>query len=110
MAKKTIVTLIDDIDGKEIADNGQTLAFSFRATSYEIDLSERNAKKLATTLSPYIAAARTVGGRRAPSTNVGADRSQSAAMREWATSHGYNVSKRGRIGQEIQDAFHNASK
>jgi hypothetical protein len=36
------------------------------------------------------------------------DREQTAAMREWARANGYDVSSRGRIPTEIQDAYHKA--
>jgi hypothetical protein len=42
MAKKVTVSLIDDFDGKQ-AD--ETVQFGLDGVSYEIDLSEKNAKK-----------------------------------------------------------------
>ena len=48
MAKKVTVSLIDDFDGKQ-AD--ETVQFGLDAVSYEIDLAEKNAKKMPRTCS-----------------------------------------------------------
>ena len=59
MAKTMIVTTTDDIDGSKGA---QTVAFTFDGTSYEIDLSKKNATALAKALQPYIDAGRKMRG------------------------------------------------
>ncbi|HEX9302514.1 MAG TPA: histone-like nucleoid-structuring protein Lsr2, partial [Casimicrobiaceae bacterium] len=43
MAKKVQVTLVDDIDGGNAV---ETIGFALDGSSYEIDLSKSNAKKL----------------------------------------------------------------
>ncbi len=53
MAQKVEVLLVDDIDGGE-AD--ETVSFSLDGTSYEIDLSKKNAAKLRNGLEPFWAA------------------------------------------------------
>lgn len=55
MSKKTVITLIDDIDGTEAI---ETITFTLDGTSYEIDLSAENAGKFRFALEPYTAAAR----------------------------------------------------
>jgi Lsr2 len=109
VARKEVVKFIDDLDGEVIDRGGQTFAFAYRGAQYEIDLGERNAQKFAEALEPYVAAARRIGDERpkAPS-SVRIDRTQLAAMRSWAKNHGYQVSDRGRVSQEIQDAYHSA--
>ena len=107
MARKEVVKLIDDLDGEEIDRGGQTFAFAYRGASYEIDLSERNAQKFAEALQPYLAAARRIdGGRPKAPSSAPIDKTQLAAMRSWAKNHGYQVSDRGRVSKEIQDAYH----
>lgn len=109
MARKEVVKFIDDLDGEEIDQGGQTLAFGYRGASYEIDLSEKNAQRFAEALAPYVSAARRVdGGRAKASTSTPVDKTQLAAMRSWAKNHGYQVSDRGRVSQQIQDAYHAA--
>ncbi len=54
MAQRVITRLVDDLDGSELAEGrGKTVRFGFDGVSHEIDLSEKNAKKLKQTLDPY---------------------------------------------------------
>jgi hypothetical protein len=47
MARKVTVSLIDDVDGKTVAD--ETVEFAVDGVSYQIDLSSTNAKSSETT-------------------------------------------------------------
>jgi hypothetical protein len=49
---QTIVELIDDIDGSKAE---ETIAFSFDGTSYEIDLSKKNARALRSDIGKWTA-------------------------------------------------------
>lgn len=60
MAKKIVVSLIDDIDGSEGAD---TVSFGLDGVSYEIDLAEANADTLRGALGPYVEHGLRVSGR-----------------------------------------------
>jgi uncharacterized protein YaeQ len=107
MAKKVTVSFVDDLDGKITAD--ETVAFTLDGVTYEIDLSTKNAKKLRAAVQPWIEAGRRVRGRRRSSA-VAASRTtiaprESAAIRVWARSHGYQVASRGRIPAGVVDAF-----
>lgn len=119
MAQKTVVTLIDDLDEGE-AD--QTVEFGLDGVTYEIDLSEKNASGLRDTLADYVAHARRTSGRRTSprrgngrrattssggAGTTGADREQNKAIRNWARTHGYEVSERGRIPSTVSEAYHN---
>ena len=109
MAQRTIIKLVDDLDNKEIEDDGQTVSFSYNGVQYEIDLSEKNAKKLGDALAPFVSAARRVGGLEARgSSSTKTDKHQLGAMREWARQHGMKVSNRGRVSQEVQNAYNSA--
>ena len=57
MAQRTIIKLVDDLDNKEMTDDGQTVNFSYNGVQYEIDLSKKNAKKLDDALAPFVSAA-----------------------------------------------------
>jgi len=117
MARQVITTLIDDLDGKP-AD--RTIEFGLDGTNYTIDLSDANAGKLRKALDPFIAAGTRVGrggsgrvagrqgGRSAAGRGVASDRDQNRAIREWAARNGYEVSERGRIPQNMADAYHAA--
>jgi hypothetical protein len=99
MARRTQVIMIDDLDGEEIVGDGKTITFAHGGSSYEIDLTESNARKLHDALAPFIAAARRVTARAM------SDKPDLPAMRAWAKQHGIKVSERGRVSQHVQDAY-----
>jgi hypothetical protein len=103
VAQRIEVTLVDDVDGSEAA---ETVSFSFEGKAYELDLSEKNAKKLRKALEPFVAAARR-GRQRGSSgsSRAGADRERTAAIRTWAREHGHQVADRGRIPSSVIEAY-----
>ena len=117
MATMTTVTLVDDLDNSAAA---ETVEFGLDGASYEIDLNDKNAKKLRDALANYVANARRVdGGRRSavrarPARGRGGksrtapDREQTAAIRDWARKQGYEVSERGRLSAAVVEAFNTA--
>lgn len=112
MAKITTTTLVDDIDQSAAV---ESVTFGLDGASYEIDLNEKNAKKLRDALANYVAHAQRVGGAggrtrgarqsRASRGRTAPDREQAAAVRDWARSQGYEVSDRGRLSAGILEAF-----
>ncbi|GAA4382503.1 histone-like nucleoid-structuring protein Lsr2 [Agromyces bauzanensis] len=104
MATKTVVTLVDDIDG---TDADETVAFTIDGTSYEIDLSADNAAAFRAALQPYVDAARRApgrGGRRGAVTTA-----PSKEIRAWAEANGINVPARGRIPATVQERYRTAN-
>jgi hypothetical protein len=106
--------LEDDLTGEALEDGaGDTVTFALDGTSYEIDLSDDNVDKFREAISDYIAAARKTTGRRsgsgaAPKTGGAPKRGNSeelAKIREWAKENGYEVSSRGRISTQVQEAY-----
>ena len=88
------------------------MTFSFKGTSYEIDMSKKNVDKMVKALKPYTSAARKAGGHRSGTgrtTASGADRQQLAKIREWARANGHQVSDRGHISAAVQEAYHAAN-
>lgn len=111
MAQRVLVQLVDDIDGSELEEGGgTTVQFALDGTSYEIDLSEKNAKKLRKALEPYVEAGRKVGGRSRRTTATGGKRSKEelANIRSWWREQGNEIGDRGRIPQNVMDAYHAA--
>jgi hypothetical protein len=54
---RTITIHIDDLDGRQIrSGTGGTMSFSLDGVNYEIDLSAKHRRELASALEPYIAA------------------------------------------------------
>lgn len=111
MAQRTVTLLTDDLDGTELkSGDGETVEFSIDGTSYEIDLSPKNAKALRSALATYVGAARKSGsGRTRRRGGAGrTDREQLQAVRVWARANGYEVSDRGRISSALMELY-NAS-
>lgn len=106
MATITNVTLVDDIDGTPAA---ETVRFAVDDKSYEIDLSETNAKELREALAGYVESARHDRGGSTKtvrhSTRSVQDRESNQAVREWARGQGITVSERGRIAATVLAAY-----
>lgn len=131
MAKRTIVQLVDDLDGRDIPDGGgERVDFAVRGVRYRIDLSAANVAKFEKALAPFVAAALKANGhngksnprrrrpRRAPRSgrasagsaatlngSAGASRESLGAIRTWARKQGHSVSDRGRIPAVVVAAF-----
>jgi hypothetical protein len=110
MAQVTEVRLVDDLDGGS-AD--ESVAFAIDSKHYEMDLSEKHAAQLRDVLAPFIAAARRAGGsatirtRRTTVARTSDPREDTAAIREWASANGFEVSSRGRIAASVREAYEN---
>lgn len=106
MAQKVNIVLVDDLDGTEAT---ETVSFGLDGTTYEIDLNDANAASLREALSGYVGHARKVagGGRRARRSSGGPSSSSSNTkdVREWAKAQGMEVSERGRISADVQQAY-----
>lgn len=105
MARQVQVLLVDDLD-QSTAD--RNVAFSLEGEHYEIDLSNANIDKLYAALEPYTQAARKVKSGRSKARSAareGSSASKSAVVREWARARGMKVSERGRVSQEILEAY-----
>ena len=110
MAQKVNIVLVDDLDGTEAT---ETVSFGLDGTTYEIDLNDANAASLREALSGYVGHARKVtgGGRRTRRSSGGSSSSSSSSsshtkdVREWAKAQGMEVSERGRISADVQQAY-----
>ncbi|PWH06943.1 hypothetical protein DEO23_08595 [Brachybacterium endophyticum] len=107
MARKTFVELIDDLDGSKAE---ESVSFALDGVAYEIDLSKENADKLREELGEWTSRARRVAGRRIRGTGGSpASSSDSAKIRAWARENGHEVSDRGRIPEELRQAYYAAN-
>lgn len=118
MAKQTIVSLLDDLDGKP-AD--ETVVFGLDGAEYEIDLTEKHAEELRKALAKYItkgrrrpAVRRTPAGlirqARQPFRGPNAPKtSNNREIRAWAQANGHQVADRGAIPLEIREAYEKAT-
>lgn len=108
MAKQTVVTelLVDDLDGSP-AD--RTVNFMWDGTSYEIELSRKNAVAFEKAVKPYVDAARRMRGSRARRGGNSRGKRDLSAIRDWAAKNGFEVSARGRIASSVIDAYEAAN-
>ncbi len=108
MAQKVQVLLLDDIDGSEAA---ETVSFALDGVAYEIDLNADNARALRDSVAHWIGHARRTSGRAAArggsrrSAPPKGDGPTPGELREWARANGYQVSERGRISEQIREAY-----
>ncbi len=117
MARATIEQITDDVDGSEL-DPSEVIVqtFTINGVDYSLDLGAKSAEKFDKDMQKWIDKATKIGGRQrratpkqAPATSeVRSDKSQLAAIREWARENGYEVSDRGRIPNAIVEAFNAA--
>lgn len=106
MAQKVNITLVDDIDGSEAS---ETINFGLDGMTYEIDLNDGNASALRDALSGFVGHARKVSGNSRRSTRKSVagsiSKGNSKDIREWAKQQGMEVSERGRIPADVQQAY-----
>lgn len=111
MARKQVVTFVDDLDGSEAEG---TVQFALDSNVYEIDLSEANQTKLREALSPFLEAGRrkretTAKGKASTSPRSAQSREDLRKVRAWARENGYEINERGRIPTHILEAYHSGT-
>jgi hypothetical protein len=109
MAKQTVTTLVDDIDGSEAT---ETVRFGLDGATYEIDVSKAHAEDLREVLAPFVSVARRLsgpGGRARSAASTPRQRSSAdidpKAVRAWAEANGVTVSPRGRIKSDVLEQY-----
>ena len=105
MAQKVNIVLVDDLDGTEAT---ETVSFGLDGSSYEIDLNDANAAALREALGGYVGHARKVTGasrRGRKASSASSSGSHTKDVREWAKAQGMEVSERGRISADVQQAY-----
>ncbi|MFC9557360.1 Lsr2 family protein [Rhodococcus sp. NPDC056960] len=111
MARKVVVELVDDIDGTAFGDDGESIHYAVDGVEYEIDLKAEHAKELREIFEYYIQHSTRVGGRKhradrsANPTTAKRRRDETKKIRAWAIEQGYELSSRGRIPTEVEEAF-----
>jgi hypothetical protein len=109
MAQKTVVELVDDIDGSPAE---ETVRFGLDGVAYEIDLSPKNAAGLRDALAKYVGAScrgRT-GRSRGSGPGVTFVSASPRTIREWAHANDVPVPVRGRIPASVVERFNEANK
>jgi len=107
MARRTTVTLQDDVDGGP-AD--VSLQFAIGGVEYEIDLSQKNAARFRSQLAPFIEHGRKIGPRRRRTVRTAESRQRSREIRAWASAQGIELSGRGRIPAHVAAEYDAAAR
>jgi hypothetical protein len=123
VAREVIEKLIDDLDGGDAA---ETVTFGLDGTSFEIDLSKKNAAVFRKLLARYVDAARRTTARSrttrrtvpvrarrrpaAPSANGSKSKRDFdiLQLREWAGANKVAVPARGRIPNSVVEQYKQA--
>ena len=108
MAQRVQTILVDDLDGTELGDDGQTIRFGWLGAEYTIDLSQANVDKFAAAISPYVNAGERIGGRKTRNINSpsnGNGQVDTKAVRKWAESNGIELSSRGRVPADVIEKY-----
>lgn len=105
MAQKIITLLEDDIDGGEAA---ETVSFSLDGSTYEIDLSDKNAAKLREELALYVSKGRKVAGASRRAKRASSPGTAPGEIRDWAVAQGLDIPARGRIPASVREAYYAA--
>jgi hypothetical protein len=117
------VLLTCDLDeGKEV-EAVETVTFGTEGATYEIEMCQRHLDEYRNWMQDYVVHARKVGAGRRPRGRAGSGTSGRGrrrgrrgapqdvpTIREWARANGYAVSTRGRISQEVREAYDAASR
>jgi Lsr2 len=105
MATRTVIELIDDLDGSEAT---ETVRFGLDGTEYEIDLAGQNAEALRGALTRFVEAGRkTAGGvtKRPPVVRHLPPAADTKAVRAWASENGIEINSRGRIKDDVVQRY-----
>lgn len=113
MAQKVLIQLVSDLTGDAIPEGkGETVSFALDGKDYELDLTKKEADKFRGLFQDYIAVGRrlaTRGPRKGTSPGgSGISRDELSSIRTWARASGYEVSDRGRIAQNVIQAYRDA--
>jgi hypothetical protein len=109
--REVIEKLIDDVDGSAAV---ETVSFGLDGTSYEIDVSKKNAAAFRKVLDRYVAAAQRKGRSRSTprrrtskaATNGKAKRGYDLTqLREWSGANKVTVPSRGRIPHAVVEQY-----
>lgn len=117
MAREYVAVIKDDLTGKTIKDDeAHSVRIGWQGKWYVLDLAPDSAEQVMTVMDKYVKAgtleqntAKSTPGPRSTSGRGRADKEQLAAMRAWGEANGFKVNTRGRLSQELQDAYHAAN-
>ena len=110
MAKQLKVTIVDDLTGKELAENveAEKRVLTWKGKNYELDLAPESAKKVDDALEKILANVTPTGGKAAKSAKRSSG--DAAKIRAWAKEQGIEVNDRGRIHSDVVARYQESHK
>lgn len=109
MAKHFTVTLTDDVTGETLGDDGHTVDFTWiDGKRRQLDLTNDTYNAMIEAMAPYVDAAQILTNKGAPVKRTRA-KTGTKEIRSWARRNGYEVSDRGRIPDDIVQAYEAAA-
>lgn len=109
MSREIFYKVVSDLSKTTLEeDDVNTVQFGWAGSTYELDLSNEEATELTEMMEKYTAAGRKVSrtaGTRTSAPAAKSDKEYLARIREWAVANGREVNSRGRIKQELKDAY-----
>jgi nucleoid-associated protein Lsr2 len=112
MPVRQVTVIEDSIDGKPLDPETQPLTISVDRKSWKLYLSDANREKVLDQIAkwtlnePEEAAEAFQAHRKTSPGKAKRDSAQLAAIRNWATANGHEVSARGRIPREIEEKYY----
>lgn len=118
MARAFQVVVTCDVDENDDVADLRTVRFAVNGHDYEMDLCAEHLDEFSAAVQPYLSLGRkaangkgirptTSKARRAAAagSKPSDDRANLSDVRVWARAHGYEIGERGRISQEIKQAY-----
>jgi hypothetical protein len=123
VARTIVVQVSCDRCGSDV-DSENPVELSFGGADFRTDLCRDHAAELSAALDPFLSVAERVEDRRRGPVGTASrvsdgritrrptrrDPIQVAAIRGWARENGYDISDRGRIPREVEDAYNTRGK
>jgi hypothetical protein len=103
MATKTVMTVVDDVDGS--TKDVRTVEFGFQGVTYEADLGPASLDRLAAALAPFLMVARKKGSRRDGAVRITRLPPDNSVIRAWAAANHIALPTRGRISEAIRQRY-----
>lgn len=102
MATRTVIELIDDLDGSEAT---ETVRFALDGSEYEIDLAGQNADELRGVLARFVQAGRKAAGNSTKPALAVRQLVDTKAVRAWAAENGIEINSRGRVRDDVVQRY-----
>ena len=105
MATRTVIELIDDLDGSEAT---ETVSFALDGSEYEIDLAGQNADELRGVLARFVHAGRKAvesSTKPTPAVRRLSPAADTKAVRAWAAVNGIEINSRGRVKDDVVQRY-----